>query len=180
MCTPIGHTLLGYGIARNHSIFKDQKGWLLILAILIFANLPDVDYLFGALSGFPNRYHQTWTHSLVFVLCVSFLTGVGYKTVRHTFSWKVPMIVFLILTSHLVLDMLGNDTRYPYGIQLFWPFSKSHILSPITVFRGINKASENHRFLQALFCWGNLKTVGLEVLILGPVAAWSFIRNRKK
>jgi len=153
---------------------------MLILTVLVLANLPDMDYLFGAVTGFPNKYHQTWTHSLVFVTGVSLLIGLGWMLIQHTFSWKLTGIVFFILLSHLVLDMLGNDSRPPFGIQLFWPFSKKHVLSPISIFRGVKKASENHRFLKALFSWGNLKTVGLEVLILGPVACWTFFQNKKK
>lgn len=179
MCTPIGHGLLGYSISQNQLAMQSQAKWA-FLSALILANLPDIDYLFGAAAGYPNRHHQTWTHSLVFAAGVSFLFGVGYGLARQSFSGKFFLIVFLILLSHLILDMLGNDTRPPYGIQLFWPFNKTHIMSPVTIFRGVNKASENHRFFQVLLSLENLKTVGLEILILGPVAAWTFIQNRKK
>jgi hypothetical protein len=40
--------------------------WLFVF-ILLCANVPDVDFLFGFAAGNPNLYHHMWTHSLAFL-----------------------------------------------------------------------------------------------------------------
>lgn len=46
-------------------------------------------------------------------------------------------LLFLAYASHLFMDILGEDTRPPYGIPLFWPLSGQYYLAPLQIFRGV-------------------------------------------
>jgi inner membrane protein len=85
-----------------------------------------------------------------------------------------------VLISHLALDCFTHDQAPPYGLQVFWPFSDRYVLSPFTPFLDVNKGADNGTFLLRLFSLHNVKTVFVEILILGPVALWAGLRNRGK
>ena len=58
---------------------------------------------------------------------------------------------------------MGNDTNPPYGVQLLWPISDAHYLSPIPVFIGVAKASGKE-----LFSLWNLFAVLIELIVFLP------------
>jgi len=178
MCTPVGHTIAGYTvfISQYHSGSKNR--WINIIVVLLFSNLPDVDLLFGYVVGNPNQYHHLWTHSLAFVLGVGSLFGLGYWVFMRRGGLRVGCIVSCVVLSHIVLDFFTKDTSFPYGIQLFWPMSQKFFISPITIFRDVSKASSSGAFLGSLFCWHNLWTVLVELVLLGPPLVWILLRYR--
>ena len=49
-------------------------------------------------------------------------------------------LFFLAYDSHFIIDVLGPDTRPPYGIPLFWPLCEQHYLAPFQLFRGFHRA----------------------------------------
>lgn len=161
---------------------SNPPSWIRIaLVSLILANLPDMDYVFGFLIGRPNAFHRGWTHSLVFALGVAVLFG----AFRYVMSGKVeirsPLIVFGLISSHLVVDLLTLDVSDPVGIPVFWPFSSDHFASPVVLFRDVHKGVTNRMFFSVLFTTHNLITIGSEFLIFGPFVAVSYwILNRKQ
>jgi len=180
MCSPVGHTFLGYSVSLDSSVFVKWRKWWIIILIIFMSNLPDIDFCFGYLKGDPNLYHHQWTHSLTFVFAVALLFGLGYRLFTRKPGLKVGCIVAVILISHLLLDIFCKDTRVPYGIQLFWPMSQKFFISPMTFLRDVSKASSNRAFLSSLFCWHNFWTVMTEVAVLGPILLSVWVWRRKK
>jgi len=180
LCTPIGHTLAGATLIINQSVFTKIKPIFGILILIVVANLPDIDYLFGFFKGNPNLYHHGWTHSFVFVLVMGFVVyGICYFFIRDS-ALAVGLIVAGILFTHLILDYFTLDTSPPFGLQLFWPFSTSYFISSATLFGDVHKSATSVTFIQSLFVWHNLKTVLLEIVILVPVLiVFRLIRKRR-
>lgn len=71
--------------------------------------------------------------------------------------------------SHILLDWLGSDTAPPIGIQALWPLSRQYFESPWHVFYAVDR-----RYWLPGFFTGAFRTVGWELMVLGPlaVAAW--------
>ena len=179
MCTPIGHSLVGYSVLSHESGLGIRSRWIMFLHVLALANLPDIDFLFGWARGNPNAYHHLWTHSLIFALLAGGLYGAVYTLFLRRDGIKAGGFAAGIVLSHLVLDFFSKDTREPCGMPLFWPFSNKFLLSPVTIFQDVHKASSNSTFLGSLFCWHNLWTILLEVAVLSPVIAWLILKGRK-
>ena len=180
MCTPVGHSLVGYGILAHRSELGIQTRWVMLINVVLISNLPDVDFLFGWAAGNPNQYHHLWTHSLAFVLITGGLYGLGYGLFTRKNGLRVGAVVSAVVFSHLVLDYFSKDTRVPQGMPVFWPVSHAFFLSPVSLFSDVYKASSNSAFLGSLLCWHNLWTLLLEVAVLMPFVAWWIIRHRKR
>ena len=181
MCTPIGHSIAGCSIVSGQQGRTGPARWILLIAIIMASNLPDIDFVFGYIAGNPNLYHHLWTHSLFFMLMSGVIFGIAYRVLEGKGGFKAGLVVCCIVFSHLVLDFITGDSSTPYGMQLFWPVSRDFFISPITLFRDVSKASSSQAFLGSLFCWHNAWTVLLEVAILGPfylgVRLWRSFRK---
>jgi len=153
--------------------------WIALYS-LIFANLPDVDYLFGFIVGRPNAFHRDWTHSLVFALGIAVLFMWIRFLKSSTVEIRSSLLVFGLISSHLVVDYFALDMSDPVGIPLFWPFSSEHYIAPIILFRDVHKGVTNAAFFRVLFSSHNLITLLSELMIFGPFVAISYwILNRK-
>lgn len=73
MATPLGHSIVGYMIARAAGV-KSRKGIALAIGT---ASLPDIDFLLGYVtSGDPRSlHHELITHKPVFPLLVGSAIG---------------------------------------------------------------------------------------------------------
>ena len=128
------HTLFGFALAKAG---LDRTSRLAMPAILIGANLPDID-LAAILGGQINylRYHRGVTHSLFGIAVESLLLALcfmGFKTSGpHRKRLKLFFWLFLASLigtgSHLLLDYTNS-----YGIRPFLPF-QSEWYSLDTVF----------------------------------------------
>jgi inner membrane protein len=179
MCTPIGHTLVGaaiYQVGLKKEAF--HPGWFFF--ILLCACLPDIDFLFGYLSGNPNLFHHMWTHSLIFGVLLGLLTAIVSWPFLGARAFRIGFLAFGAVLSHLVLDYFTVDQNPPYGIKLFWPFTQKYYISSVPVFQDVYKASTSSGFLGSLFCRYNLGTVLTEMLILGPFLLLICLQNKKK
>lgn len=138
MPSPLGHTLLGLGIyvlfCRN--IHQWLKEWKIVLWIVFCANLPDIDFIPGLIEGNLGLYHQTYTHTLGFVLLITLITFTILKLKKNKETYYITLLTFITLIAHLILDMLTLDTKMPIGVQFLWPFSKQYfniypVFSPV-------------------------------------------------
>ncbi|MFH1940856.1 MAG: metal-dependent hydrolase [bacterium] len=180
MCTPFGHSLLGYSMASGYSFWSIGQRWVVYGLILFLSNLPDVDFLFGYFTGNPNRYHHGWTHSLMFAVIVGVVFGVASSSFTRHNGIRAGIVAFILVLSHILLDFFTKDTRPPFGMPLFWPASKAYFISHATPFLDVTKASTNGEFLSSLFCVHNLRTVLSELAIFVPLTAGIFIYRRRK
>jgi len=181
MPTPVGHVLSGALLYSALSMRRTLPKRLFLFTLL-WAVLPDIDFLFGFWVGNPNRYHHQFTHSLVFVIILGFVGAALLTKNNRTQFWLYFVCLSAAGVLHLTLDLLAVDTRAPYGAPIFWPFSGHYFISPIRIFSDVHRASDSGAFFKSLFNWHNARTVGIEMLILGPLTVWSywFMLERRK
>ena len=133
MSSPVGHSIAGlifYTIAKRFAPQTFTK-WTSSLLFIALALLPDSDIIFIKLGLLPLAAHRTFTHSVTFAILAGLCTAYLYKRFKPHASkiiwWLFPATIF----SHCLMDMSCLDYFPPYGIQLFWPFSKQFIYTPL-------------------------------------------------
>ena len=133
MPSPIAHSLIGLalGLVRflpRYRCWDELAGqlrmlWRPLLFCVFLANAPDLDYFFGIFQGNVNYYHQTVTHTLVWI-GVTALAIWAYGRIK---GWREPCLslglLLALLGSHLLADWLTVDRSPPIGFMLAWPFS---------------------------------------------------------
>ena len=165
MPTPVGH-LLSAGLVLAAA--KTRLTWQLVAGVCFFAIFPDLDFVFGFLTGDPNRFHHHFTHSFFFTACAGIAAAALVAKNNYT-HFKTCAVLFVMTAHlHLVTDLLALDTSAPYGAPVLWPFSQSYYISPVVVFSDVHRSSESHSFIPSLFSMHNLMTVIREVVILMP------------
>jgi membrane-bound metal-dependent hydrolase YbcI (DUF457 family) len=169
MPLPIGHALAGMAFfeTRPGRFFKNR--WVDAFFFILLANLPDADFLPGLLLGFPNRYHHGIFHSLGAALAVSAIGGLIFSRAKQN-AWRLSGLVFLIFSSHLLLDFFTMDFTAPFGLPLFWPFSKNYYIAGHPIFINITRSARSADFFPSLFSSHNLKAALLEIGFLGGLA----------
>lgn len=151
-------------------------GWRGAAAVLALSLLPDADFIPGMLIGDAGRWHHAGTHSLAFALAVScclfaaFVVTTGH---RHLAA-QAALAAGMLLVAHLALDLVTDDTREPYGMQLLWPFSREYYLSPVALLERVYRGPLDAYFLRR---WAVM--LGREALLLGGpfLLAWAWRRH---
>jgi membrane-bound metal-dependent hydrolase YbcI (DUF457 family) len=175
VASPVAHSFAGFwtfmllaarlkvGLATACRRYLPQ----LVLLILL-ANLPDVDFLFGVGTGAnANALHHGFTHSFAAALFVALAISYVWR-IAGTF-WRSVTLCFLAYSSHLLIDMctgtkLGwNSTAC--DIPLFWPWVKE-FRSPLVLFVGVK-----HKDLPELFSMENIQSSLCELLAFGTITA---------
>ena len=160
MPTPIGHALAGIAAAWTVDARIDRR---LTLVAAGLGALPDIDLLLPV-------EHRTVTHSIGAVLVVTIIAGVVTGQVTRRSAWRVALVCGAAYASHLLLDWLGVDGYFPYGLTLLWPFSDRFFISGWDIFRQTAR--------QHLFTWPvivvNLQAMAQEIALLAPIvlALW--------
>jgi inner membrane protein len=160
MPSPIGHALAGVAVAWAIDPRTDRR---LTLAAASLAALPDIDLLL------PIQ-HRTITHSLGAVIAVTIIAAVVTAQVTRRSVARVALICAAAYASHLLLDWLGVDDYFPYGLTLLWPFSDRFYISGWNLFP---ETARQHLFTGPSLVV-NLKAIAQEVALLGPIvlAVW--------
>jgi len=133
MASPIAHSLIGLalGLIRflpRYRCWDELTAqfhvlWRPLLFCMLLANAPDLDYLFGLFNGNLNTYHQTVTHTLIWVgMTALAIWAYGWLRERRA-SWLSLGLLLALLGSHLLADWLTVDCSPPIGLMLAWPFS---------------------------------------------------------
>ena len=171
MASPIGHALAGYLIGRVMPYSRRRPGWTIVAVCSVLAVSPDLDFLPGLLRGQPALYHQGISHSLVCAIFVSVLAALLYGRGRAVTT--LGGVFFLAYGSHLVMDMLGPDSRPPYGIPLLWPLSDQYYIAPFQVFRGFRHVAATSGYtadwVSNIVQPYNLGTIIIEVALFLPL-----------
>jgi len=123
------HSLAGWALGQTGLKTKTRKG---LAALILGANMPDLDVFFGWVSWAPLSTHRGFTHSLVggSVLMPPLLAGLLWLLDRWQlsrgqsfrsglpmrFAWLVALSYLGALT-HPILDM-----QTTYSVQLLSPF----------------------------------------------------------
>lgn len=178
MATPVGHVLAGLAVYETVTGSREGeagRGRTLALALLamVFAVAPDLDFVPGILRGRPALYHQGLSHSLGCALLVGAVGAAVFRRAAGSYR-SVFLLLSLAYASHLVVDLFGPDGREPYGIPLFWPLSSEYFQSPVTPFMNVRHApvTDAHTalWIRGVFSWHNVLAIGVEFLLLGPLA----------
>lgn len=133
MSSPVAHSLIGLtlGLIRflpRYRQWDELRGqlralWRPLFFCILLAAAPDLDYFWGIFRGNVNYYHQTVTHTLVWI-GVTALAIWTYAWLReHRGSWLSLGLLLALLGSHLLADWLTVDCSPPIGLMLAWPFS---------------------------------------------------------
>jgi len=164
MASPVGHSLFGYGI---YSAVNNQFSWKEVFIYIILANLADFDYLFGFLVGEPNKYHHQFMHSILISVVTAGIFAVIFCIKKREKISKIFVLFFLVYFSHVLIDFFTLDTSFPFGEQLFWPFSDGYYISSFSIFADVQKANTSVDFFSSLFSTHNLLMVLSEIGIFG-------------
>jgi inner membrane protein len=179
MPSPVGHSLAGlcgYFLAR-HSPLSYRREYFLLSSVII-ANLPDLDLVPRLLFGNVSSLHRQGTHSLLAALiCGLLIAGLARCFKGNAIFYGVwGGAVYL---SHIVLDMLLDDPSPPHGVQLFWPFSKSYVMSPVTPFTSFSYSNPEIGIIGMFFVPHNVATMARELVLMAPwVALTAYIGRR--
>lgn len=126
------HSLAGWALGQAGLKSKTRKG---LAALILGANMPDIDVFFGWVPWAPLAMHRGFTHGLVggVLLLPPFLAGLlwlldrwqikrgaTFKTgLAMHFGWLVALSYIGAITHPLL------DLQTTYSVQLFSPFSNA-------------------------------------------------------
>ena len=169
MPTPVGHALAGLSTAwLSESAASRSRSSRLAAACVMAATAADLDILI--------HQHRLYMHSIGAAAIVA--AGVWLMARRREGTSASARFLAVTIGSayatHILLDWLGKDTAFPYGLMALWPFSSGFYISGADVFMEISR----RYWKPDEFYLGNAKAVALEIAILGPVTAISFVLNR--
>jgi len=171
---------MGVAVGQLGAPRSFAQSWYWLLFSVFAANAADLDFFPGLLAGDMNVYHHAATHSFGAAAMFALIVW----AVARRFSQRAGRIAVLgglIYTSHVLVDYITEDSRSPYGIPLFWPFSNEYYISPWTILGGVKHGVPGDSLATVMghiFSWHNLKTLGLEAIVIVPVLVVIWWINR--
>lgn len=175
MATPVGHALAGVVAGQAATWRRPLWGpWKDVILFAVLAILGDLDFLPGIMSGKHDMYHHGVTHSLGAAVIMGLIMAlIGWKQGR---PWNWGLMGFAVYFSHVLLDAIGQDTSFPYGVPLWWPLSDKYVMADWAFFLDIRRVPFGWPVIKH-----NLVAIGLEIVVLGPPAllvTWWRLRRK--
>ncbi len=172
MPSPIGHALGGLIVHEAGADRRDLQDWPRSALVAAAACAPDLDVLLRfAASG---QQHRAEFHSLG----VAIAAGILVASITRALRWPRPLalgvLVALGWASHVLLDLLGSDTRPPLGLMALWPWSDAYFKAPLVLFLDIG------RTLRLSTVWQNAVAAAWEGLLLLPILLAAIRFRRRK
>ena len=124
------HSLAGWALGQAGLKTTTRKG---LAALILGANMPDIDVFFGSVPWEPLAMHRGFTHSLVggIVVMPSLLFGLllmldrwqvargaSFRSGLAMHPWRLLGLCYLGALTHPLLDL-----QTTYAVQLLSPFS---------------------------------------------------------
>lgn len=130
MPTPLGHALVGLGVAGLASALpptRFARGWGWTAACVALAVCPDVDHVVHAAApGFPLRGP---THAYAAAGAAAFAAcAVAARMVRSARAWLLLPYFTLAVALHPWMD--SHQWLHGNGVQLYWPFDAGYYTAP--------------------------------------------------
>jgi LexA-binding, inner membrane-associated putative hydrolase len=166
MPSPVGHTLAGCAVALALTPPQMSQAWQAWALCVISANLADMDFIPGLLTGDPRRFHRGPSHSLMAAVVVAAL-GASLLT-----WWSVPWLtraglIFLAYASHVGLDYFTPGR----GVLLSWPISHRRYQAAYPWFRSITPGKTRQSFSFEIDTKPLLAAIRREILLVAPGVA---------
>ncbi|MAT54100.1 MAG: hypothetical protein CMN32_06430 [Saprospirales bacterium] len=110
------------GASSSVVLFEDQLGKRTALVGGLAALVPDVDTLLTLFYDQADSLllHRGLSHSIFFILFLSASTSILLRLRNNSNPIRWGMVVFVALTSHVLLDVMTS-----YGTRILHPFSDS-------------------------------------------------------
>lgn len=172
MPTPVAHTLAGIGLYLGTTSPRREDP-VLLGGMVVAACFADLDFGLTFLTG--QNYHHYFTHSLGFTIVFWAASLFFLRRTRRPRPSRDAALLGTAYLSHLLLDLVSKDTAAPYGLELFWPFSDTFVISPVLLFDDIWRGT-----LAILFGLHNWLAVAREVAIVGPFVLAIFWWRRRR
>ena len=178
MPSPLSHIVMGYVIYKTYhdqvTENNKEKIWKFtssLLFILMLSLLPDFDSIVGILSGQFGRYHNNFTHSLLFGLPVALIAAalVGWKRKSSFTIWF--LISLTAYEMHVIMDFFTVGR----GVMLFWPFSTTRFASPLKLFYGLHWSDG---LISVRHLWTLVTEIGFFLLLLIPFNLFKRLKSR--
>jgi membrane-bound metal-dependent hydrolase YbcI (DUF457 family) len=164
MPSPIGHTLAGCAVALALIPPGIPQAWEAWACCLISANLPDVDFIPGLLTGNPRAFHRGTSHTLVAAFIVAAI-GASLWT-WSAMPWLVRAgLIFVAYASHVGLDYFTPGR----GLLMGWPFSPRRYQAERPWFLSVTIWMARHHVKKRGMRWQNLRAIRREILLMSPV-----------
>jgi len=155
MATPVGHSIVGYALARAAGV-NSREGMALAVGA---ACLPDVDFLLGyvAHGDFYSLHHEVITHKPVFPLLVGLATG-AVAAVAALRRGRRPRLSEVARPAALATALVGSHVVM------------DHLPVP---YDGEPPRSDRFAELLALHGWNTV----IDLAVYGTIAALALERN---
>ena len=178
MPLPLAHSVVGYAFAAASGVRFRRDTFTAVLFSLVVANLPDADFLPGALADHPSLYHRGIAHTLPAALICGLIIGAVMTRFGKRF-WEIALLGTLVYSSHLLADMvyLGGGN---IGVQILWPLDHGWyvIETPFTTeqtsWLRFKRGRDSAGFFASFFSFSFVRAVMLQALLFAPLLllAW--------
>jgi membrane-bound metal-dependent hydrolase YbcI (DUF457 family) len=95
--------------------------------------LPDLDVIPAVLLRDMHRYHNSFSHSLLFGVPIALLISGVFSRVYRSNIWLWFLICLLSYDLHVIMDALTAER----GVMMFWPLTDARYVSPVRIFYGL-------------------------------------------
>jgi membrane-bound metal-dependent hydrolase YbcI (DUF457 family) len=175
MPTPLAHLAAGLGLnalLRPMLSLRSADRRKFLILVLAFSVLPDFDAIPGWIFGDMGKYHNSWSHSLVFGLAVCLLaTPLLSLWIRNLSAMRCFLVPLSCYYLHIILDAFTHGR----GVMLLWPFTEKRFQFPYPPFRGL-KWSEGWWTSEHLYTLANeLIVIGIATIL---IFGWFRLRQR--
>jgi hypothetical protein len=170
--------MTGYAFAAATGVRFRRDTLTAVMFSIVVANLPDLDFLPGALANTPVLYHRTIAHTLPAAVVCGLIIGAIVTRFGRRF-WEISLLGAVVYASHLFADMIdfggGNS-----GVQILWPLNEIYyrILTPLSGSDGgwlmFERGEDAEGFFASLFTLQFLRAMTLQAVLFAPllIPAW--------
>lgn len=166
MPSPVGHSIAA--AILHEWLPPGRRGPLWLVVALVSANLPDLDFVPGMLTGNADRFHHGPVHSFsVAVIWGALVLGAARLRMPAREAGALGLLAGAAFASHVFLDMFSIDSRPPFGVPALWPLWGGYVVSPVELFMDICRQRDTALFLRSLLQPHNFLAVAWEGALVG-------------
>lgn len=182
MPLPLGHAVVGFSVTAASGVQFRRQALTALLFSIVVANLPDLDFLPGALANTPVLYHRTVGHTLPAAMVCGLIVGAVLTRFGARF-WEIAILATCVYSSHLIADMvnLGGDN---IGVQLLWPLTDNwySIVTPFADTNGgwliFKRGDDSAGFFSSLLSLDFVRVQVLQAIIFAPTLLIPWLTRR--